>query len=203
MVFAVLLSACTAPAPAIPNPPQQTALPPTENPTHAPSPTVPQAATSQPKQGGSTALDPCELLDSSEATHLTGVSFGKGIETTLDGGAKICTYGANTANVLTVEVGQAASVAAAEADQANFLNDMKAGLAQFGDVPFQVTQIADFGNGAVSATLGQNAINVTGSAFGFRKNTIFFGFSDLVLGGHAPTPEAMRSEAAFVLGELP
>ncbi len=115
----------------------------------------------------------------------------------------MCTYGANTKNVLEVEVGQAPDVATAEAYQASFLNDIKSGLAQFGDIPIQVTQISDFGNGAVSATLGQNVINVTGSAFGFRKNTIFFGFSDLVLGGNAPTPDAMRAEAAFVLGELP
>ncbi len=217
MVFAMLLSACTAPTPALTNPPQPTAPPTTESPTLAPSPTelpsptaspmpsptVAQAATSLPKTGGSTSLDPCELLDSSEAKNLTGVSFGAGVESTLDGGAKMCTYGANTTNVLMVEVGQAKDVATAQAYQASFLNDIKSGLAQFGDVPFQVTQIPDFGSGAVSATLGQNAINVTGSAFGFRKNTIFFGFSDLVLGAPAPTPAAMRAEAAFVLGELP
>ena len=213
MVFTVLLSACTAPT----NAPQQTVPPTTESPTLAPSPTelpsptaspmpsptVKQAATSLPQKGGSTSLDPCELLDQNEATKLTGVSFGAGVESTLDGGAKMCTYGANTKNVLMVEVAQAADVATAEAYQASFLNDIKTGLAQFGNVPFQVTQISDFGNGAVSATLGENVIHVTGSAFGFRKNTIFFGFSDLVLGGTAPTPEAMRAEAAYVLGELP
>ncbi len=211
LLFAGLLSACTAPAPAPTNPPQPTVAPATESPTLAPSPTVSpmpsptvtQAATVQPQTTGTTSLDPCELLDSSEAKNLTGVSFGAGVEKTLDGGAKTCTYGANTANVLMVEVGQAPDVATAQAYQASFLNDIKSGLAQFGDVPVQVTQIPDFGNGAVSATLGANAINVTGSAFGFRKNTIFFGFSDLVLGGAAPAPEAMRAEAAFVLGELP
>ncbi len=217
MVSVTLLSACTAQKPAPTNPPQQTALPaiasptpapsPTELPSPtaspAPSPTVAQAATSLPQTSGSTALDPCELLDQNEASKLTGVSFGAGVESTLSGGAKVCTYGANTQNVLMVEVGQTPDVATAEALQASFLNEIKTGLAQFGNVPFQVTQIPDFGNGAVSATLGLNVINVTGSAFGFRKNTIFFGFSDLVLGGTAPTPEAMRAEAAFVLGELP
>ncbi len=115
----------------------------------------------------------------------------------------MCVYGANTTNVLTIEVGQAPDVKTAEAYQAEFLNEIKAGVAQFGDVPLTVTQIPNFGNAAVSATLGPNVIDVTGSAFGFRKNTIFFGFSDLVLGGTAPSPEAMRAEAAFVLGELP
>ncbi len=209
----MLLSACSVPT----NPPQQTVPPTTESPTLAPSPTelpsptpspmpsptVTQSATSLPQKGVSTSLDPCELLDQNEAAKLTGVSFGAGVESSLSGGAKICTYGADTKNVLTVEVGQAPDVATAEAYQASFLNDIKTGLAQFGGIPIQVTQIADFGNGAVSATLGQNVINVTGSAFGFRKNTIFFGFSDLVLGGTAPTPEAMRAEAAYVLGELP
>lgn len=211
MVFAGLLSACTAPTPAATNPPQQTAAPTIESPTLAPSSTVPpmpsptvtQAATSLPQTSGSTSLDPCELLNSKEALKLTGVSFGAGVESTLEGGAKMCTYGANTTNVLMVEVGQAPDIATAQAYQASFLNDIKSGLAQFGDVPLQVTQISDFGNGAVSATLGPNAINVTGSAFGFRKNTIFFGFSDVVLGAPAPTPEAIRAEAAYVLGELP
>lgn len=216
LLFAGLLSACTGSAtPAVPTQapaaPSETALPPTAAPTlapsetasPAPSPAATTAATSQPQAGGATSLDPCELLDSTEATRLTGVNFGKGVKSTTAGGGTICTYGANTANVLTVTVGQAPDVATAQAYQENFLNDIKAGLAQFGDVPFQVTQISDFGSGAVSATLGQNVINVTGSAFGFRKNTIFFGFSDLVLGGKAPTPEAMRAEAAYVLGELP
>ncbi len=217
IIVTVLLSACSAPAPAPTNAPQQPVPPTATAPTVAPSPTelpsatpspapsatVAPAATSLPQTGGSTALDPCELLDQSEAAKLTGVSFVAGVEKTLDGGAKTCTYGANTANVLMVEVGQAPDVATAEAYQASFLNDIKTGLATFGDIPIQVTQISDFGNGAVSATLGQNVINITGSAFGFRKNTIFFGFSDLVLGGAAPTPDAMHAEAAFVLGELP
>ncbi len=211
VVFTVLFSACTAPTPTSTNPPQQAATPTTESPTLAPSPTaspmpsptVTQAATSLPQTGGSTSLDPCELLDTNEAKNLTGVSFGAGVESTLDGGAKICTYGANTTNVLMVEVVQAPDVATAQAYQASFLADIKSGLASFGDIPIQVAQISDFGNAAVSATLGQNVIDVTGSAFGFRKNTIFFGFSDLVRGAPAPTPAAMRAEAAFVLGELP
>lgn len=217
LVFAVLLSACSAPAPVATNPPQQTAAPATEIPTLAPtptelpsptpspkpSPTVTQAATSLPQTSGATSLDPCELLDSSEAKKLTGVSFGPGVASTLDGGAKVCTYGANTTNVLMVEVAQAPDIATAEQYQASFLADIKSGLAQFGDLPLQVTQISDFGNGAISATLGQNVINVTGSAFAFRKNTIFFGFSDLSRGAPAPTADAMRAEAAFVLGELP
>jgi hypothetical protein len=213
LVLTLLLSACTSPA----SPTQQVVPPTQDNPTlapsptelpsatasPAPSPTVTQAVTSQPQKGGSTPLDPCALLDQNEAKSLTGVSFTAGVESNLDGGAKMCIYGANTKNVLEVEVGQAANVAAAEAIQASFLADIQAGLATFGDVPINVTQISDFGNGAVSASLGQNAINITGSAFAFRKNTIFFGFSDLVQGGAAPAPAAMRAEAAFVLGELP
>jgi hypothetical protein len=172
--------------------------------TKSPAPTATQEATALPQTGGSqTSLDPCELLDSTEAKNLTGADFGAGVESTLDSGVKVCTYGANTANVLMVEVAQAPDLATAQAYQDSFVNDIKSGLAQFGDVPFQVTDISDFGNGAISATLGQNSIDVTGAAFAFRKNTIFFGFSDLVMGGTAPTADAMRAEAAFVLGELP
>jgi hypothetical protein len=198
LILAGLLSACTAPA----NPPQPT-LAPSPTSTALPAPTATQAAASLPQTSGSTSLDPCVLLDSSQALNLTGVSFGTGVESTLDGGAKMCTYGANTANVLMVEVGQAPDIATAQAYQTGFLNDIQSGLAQFGNVPLQVTQISDFADGAVSATLGPNVIDVTGSAFGFRKGTIFFGFSDLVLGGQAPTLESMQAEADTVLGELP
>jgi hypothetical protein len=198
LILAGLLSACTATA----NPTQPT-LAPSPTATTIPAPTATQAAASLPQTSGSTSLDPCVLLDSNAAYNLTGVSFGAGVESTLDGGGKMCTYGANTSNVLMVEVGQAPDIATAQVYQANFLNDIQSGLAQFGNVPLQVTQITDFADGAISATLGQNIINITGSAFGFRKGTIFFGFSDLVLGGQAPTLESMQAEAATVLGELP
>lgn len=215
MVIAVLLFACSTAAPTTTILPQQTAAPTKVSPTVAPtmlpsptafpkpSPTASQAATELPQTGGSTSLNPCELLDSTEAKNLTGVDFGPGVLSTLDSGVQVCTYGANTTNVLMVEVAQAKDEATAKAYQDSFLADIKAGLAQFGDIPFTLTEISDFGNGAVSVTLDDTAINVSGAAFAFRKNTIFFGFSDLVQGGNAPTADAMRAEAAFVLGELP
>jgi hypothetical protein len=55
------------------------------------------------------------------------------------------------------------------------------------------------------ATLSVSAEGTTinGSAFGFLKGTVFFGFSDLVVGGAAPDEAAMQSEATTVLAELP
>lgn len=211
MVLMGVLSACSVPTPATPVPTQVPVQQKTEAPTIAPSPAASQIpsptmtvmATSQAQAGEPFSLDPCVLLDSAAAQNLTGISLGNGVESTLDSGVNVCTYGANTANVLMVEVGQTKDVDAAKALQASFLNDIKEGLAQFGDIPTHVTEISDFGDGAVSATLDETAINVTGGAFAFRKNTIFFGFSDLVLGGKAPTPEAMRAEAALVLDKLP
>ena len=61
------------------------------------------------------------------------------------------------------------------------------------------SQLAD---AAIVATLNLSAINVNGAP-GFRKGTIFFGFSDLVQGGAAPTSAAMQAQATTVLGRLP
>jgi hypothetical protein len=186
LIFVGLLSACASP------------IPTQQAPTSTdPTPTMPQVTST------ATVLDPCELLDSSEAQKLTGHNFGQGVLSTLPGGAKVCTYGANTTNVLMVEVGQAPDVATADAWQASFMSDIQKAVAEFGNIAVQITQISDFGSAAVSATLGPNVLNISGSAFGFRKNTIFFGFSDEVRGALAPSPDAMRAEAAFVLGELP
>jgi hypothetical protein len=44
---------------------------------------------------------------------------------------------------------------------------------------------------------------INGSAIGVLKGTIFFGFSDVVMGNAAPSSEALQSEAMTVIGRLP
>jgi hypothetical protein len=122
---------------------------------------------------------------------------------TLDGGGKSCTYGANTTNVLYILVAQAADVASAEAAQQQFVNDIQANLQQLVGSGVTFAPLANFADAAIVATLNLSAINVNGSAFGFRKGTVFFGFSDLVRGGPAPTTDAMQAQATTVLGRLP
>jgi hypothetical protein len=187
LTVAALLSACAAATP-------------TPAPTSTPAPTVAkQAATT------STSLDPCQVISSAEASKLAGATFGAGLETTTSGGGKICTYGANTKNVFTVFVGQAPDLATAKKYQADFLAMIQENLAQLTSEGLVPTDVPGLGDAAVyvkgSFTLPTGTLN--GIAIGVRKGTIFFGYSDLVADGPAPTLAAMEAEAKTILAKLP
>jgi len=217
VVITILLSACSSatstvnPAATQPvaNALVQTAAPTeanTQPPTSTPQDTaMPPAATSVPQQAATTQLDPCTLISSQEASTLTGASFGNGKEGTTPGGMKMCTYASQTKNVLVVSVIQAPDVETAKADEAQFLADIQANLQQLTNEGMNVTEVPNFADGAVSAEASVNAGGITfnGSAFGFLKGTIFFGFSDIDYGGTTPNSAAMQSEATTVLGKLP
>lgn len=153
----------------------------------------------------STSLNPCQLINSQEASSLTGASFGVGTEATIPGGGKTCTYGSQTTNIFFVEVVQAADETTAKAAQTQFLTDLQANLQQLTSQGFNVTQLPNFADGGVTAQVSINSAGqaINGSAIGFRKGTIFFGFSDLAVGSAAPSGEALQSEATIVLGRLP
>ncbi len=218
--FAFVLSACSAatstPAPnsaalatLVPQsteaptqatlPTATTAVQPTSVPTTA---STPAAASSQLV---TTSLDPCTLISNQEASTLTGASFGQGEEGSTPQGLKTCTYGANTMNIFTIDVVQASDVSAAQADKAQFLADLQANAQQLASQGLNVTQLPDFADGAVkaSADVSAGGISVSANAFGFLKGTIFFGFSDVAVGGTAPSDAAMQAEASTVLGRLP
>ncbi len=214
----MLLAACSASTSTATNVPTQIAASNTTSPTETPRPTQ----TSGPTQTSSpsdtpavtstplntavpTSLDPCQLISNQVASTLVGHSFGPGTKETIPGGATTCTYGAQTTNVFTVEVVQAADVATANAAEAQFLADLQANLQQLTNEGLNVTQLPDFADGAVTAQASINVAGETfnGSAFGFRKGTIFFGFSYVAVGGAAPDSSAMQTEATTVLGQLP
>ena len=201
--LAVLLAACSlSPSPSTGTPTPTTIIGqlPLPVPTATPLPTSLQtlAATADP-------LDPCQLIGSQEASTFTGATFGPGQEETLGDGARLCTYGSETANVFLVEVAQAPDVATAQAYKADFLATIQANVAQLASGGLNVTELPDFADGAtmgiLSTSIGGVALN--GSAIGVLKGTIFFGFSDEVKGGPAPTAAAVQSEATTLLGRLP
>jgi hypothetical protein len=171
--------------------------------TSVPSPISTQASAPQPV--ASTSLDPGQLISIQEASDLTGASYGPCAESTTPEGLKTCTYGAQTSNIFTVEVAQAPDVATAQADKAQFLADLQASLQQLTDQGFNVVQLPNFADGAVTGQININAqgISVNGSAFGFLKGTTFVGFSSIVMGGAAPSTDALQAEATTVLGRLP
>jgi hypothetical protein len=179
--------------------------------TSAPQPTATQVPSpiptevSAPQPVTSTSLDPAQLISSQEASSLTGASYGPCVESTTPEGLKTCTYGAQTSNIFTVEVAQAPDVATAQADKAQFLADLQTNLQQLTDQGFDVVQLPNFADGAITGQINLNAqgIQVNGSAFGFLKGTTFVGFSSIVMGGTAPSTDALQAEATTVLGRLP
>ena len=202
LVVTVLLAACA---------PTGSALTPTPTTIMGSAPNLPSLPTlaNNPNQkvaAPNTSLDPCQVITSQEASTLAGATFGAGVEsTTQDGGGKICTYGANTTNVFMVEVAQAADVATAQAAKASFISDLEANMAQLAAGGLNVTELPNLGDGA---TMGIVALNIAGEtinggAIGVLKGTIFFGFSDLVRNGPAPTAATLQSEAQTILGTLP
>jgi hypothetical protein len=218
LAFAGLLSACSTSTPTVTNVLQQIAVTSTPAPTVAPipttipsptvtsNPTIAPTGTSTPQlTATATSLDPCLLIDSQEASSLAGTSFGAGTEGTIPGGGKTCTYGSQSKNIFFVEVVQAPDTATADAAEKQFLSDLQANLQQLSSEGLKVTQLPDFADGAVTAqaNLSAGGVNINGSAFGFRKGTIFFGFSDVAVGSAAPNSAALQTEATTVLGRLP
>jgi hypothetical protein len=200
LALAVLLSACSPATNA--GTPTPTTVMGQINPA---APTATPAPTSLPQPTASpVSLDPCVLIDSQEASTYAGASFGPGQESTTAGGGKICTYGANTANVFMLEVAQTSDVAMAQAAKADFLAMLQASAGQLASA-ILVTDLPNIGDGA---TMGQLSVNVggiaiNGSGIGVLKGTIFFGFSDEVKGGSAPSATAVQAEATSLLGRLP
>jgi hypothetical protein len=218
LVIVALLSACSTSAPTATSAPQQAAASSTPNPTATsspivkPAPTLASSPTAIPAETGtpqqataSTALDPCQLLPSQEASSLAGTSFGAGTEGTNPGGGMTCTYGSQTTNIFFVEVVQAPDTATADAAQTQFVNDLQANLKQLTNEGLNVTPLPNFADAALIAQASVNAggETINGSAIAFRKGTTFFGFSDVVLGGPAPSSADLQTEATTVLGRLP
>jgi hypothetical protein len=191
LAMAGLLSACGAATP---------------TPTAAPTAVDTPVPTSAPVQTSApTSLDPCTLLTAEEISSLAGTTFGVGEEGTTPGGGKTCTFGAQTTNVFMVEVAQAPDVATAQTYKKQFVADLESRLQQLANAGLNVTELPNFADGAVvgQATINAAGSTIHGSAIGVLKGTIFFGYSDVVVGGPAPTSEALQAEAETVIGRLP
>jgi hypothetical protein len=171
---------------------------------------LPTAATSAPPTFPDatavvTALDPCQLVTTQEASTLAGATFGTGKESTTEGNAKICTYGGQTSNVLNVYVVQAPDVATAQKAEAAALAAAKAvAQKQAPGVSFSQTELADFADGALvisaSATISGQTLAISGIYV--LSGTTFFAITDVVLGQSAPTSDALQAQARVVLGRI-
>jgi hypothetical protein len=184
-----------------------TASPPVSQPLATPLPTAATSAfpTLPEFTAVPTSLDPCQLVTSQEASTLAGATFGAGKESTTEGNAKICTYGAQTANVLNSYVVQAPDVATAQAAEAAGLAAVKdAAEKQAPGVNFSQTELPDFADGALvisaSATISGQTLAISGIYV--LSGTTFFAITDVVLGQSAPTSDALQAQAQVILGRI-
>jgi hypothetical protein len=202
LALAALLSACS-PSTSAPGTPTPTTV---IGQVNLPAPTATPLPTSVDQQlTAQASLDPCVLIDSQDASTYAGASFGPGVEETLSSGARLCTYGSETANVFLVEVAQAPDVATAQAYKSDFLATLEANAAQLASGGLNITQLPNFADGAVLGLFSASiqGVSLNGSAIAVLKGTIFFGFSDEVKGGPAPSATAVQTEATTLLGLLP
>ncbi len=176
---------------------------PSGSPSATPSPTTSASAKA-------TTLDPCQLVTAAEASALSGVSFGAGVESTVGdaGTTKRCVYGSQTKNVFSVIVATAASADAAQADWTAEEAQADASLASgFGaGLPVNVTKtdLTGLGDRAAVGT-GSETIQgqtISGGAIYLLKGPNFLTFSDLTL-GTAPTADALKAQAATSLDRMP
>jgi hypothetical protein len=170
--------------------------------TATPSGTPAQSAEAT---GVQTALDPCQLVTNTEASQLTGATYGAGAESTTDDGlGKICTYGAQTTNVFMVIVAQAPDVATAKAQEAAAEANLNA---NYPGVKVTITTLTDFQPNA-DAAAAQGSGSVSGVTFGaigiyLLKGATFVSFSDVEVNATAPTLDAMKAQAGTTLSRVP
>ncbi len=159
--------------------------------------------TAQPT-GLVTALDPCTLVTSGEATSLAGVPLGDGQESTTAGNGRICSYGQEGV-VFEVVVSVAPDVATARSEEQSAEADLQKAAAN----GLMLTELTGFADGAADAATLEGSQSIGGKTFSasaiyILKGTTFVGISDIAtLGAEAPTGEALQAEGLTVVGRLP
>ncbi len=179
--------------------------PPSEVASESAAPSESEAASTEPSEsagatGIPTSIDPATLVTTAELKQLTGVDFGTCAAHTTQGNLKTCSY-TTTTNVFTVVVGQAPDEATAQAGKATFKQMIE--TATKGQA--KVTELPDLADGAaiIEASGGESGITLGVIGIYILKGTIYFGLSDVAVGGKPPSQDAMKAEAQTVLGRIP
>jgi len=175
----------------------------------AATPAASSAAALSPSAEPTTALDPCQLVTSAEASALAGTTFGPGKEEPSGTSGKRCVYGSQTLNVFTVIVGQAATVADADAQWSSAQSEAQAAISKQLPSGVGVSVHTDNLPGiADKAAMASGSAAISGQtineiAIYLLKGTTFLTFSDLVLNKNAPSEAAMKAEARTALSRVP
>jgi hypothetical protein len=212
---AIIAAACTsgsAPS-AIASAISNASLPPiaTEAPTSPPSEEASNASTEAPSESAlpsavATDIDPCQLITQAEASSLVGVTFGAGKSETDENHLKSCSYAGPGPNIFRVEVAVAPDEATAKAAEAQAQAELASQAKDEAHLALQVTQLPGFADNTDAAILEGSAsspIAVDARAMLLLRGVDFVGFSDVAIGGKAPSQDAMKAQANTVLAKLP
>lgn len=149
-------------------------------------------------------IDPCKLVTPSEASALTGVSYGPGREESEPGtgGERRCIYGYQTLNVFEVAVARASSVAQAQSVKNTMLAQAQQAL---GGTPLTLTSVSGLADSAEALRGNESAGGATIALSGLYvlRGTIGFALVDAAAGTSAPSKTALVGQAKTVLGRLP
>jgi hypothetical protein len=146
-------------------------------------------------------VDPCQVVTRTEASALAHASFGPGKEE----GTKIrheCVYGAQTPNVLTVFVVQAASPSAAQAGWDTLLSEAQQFAGQAAG-KVRLTPDSTIGDKAEWVELNLSQIGIDARGLAFLKGATGVYMIDLVRGGTAAGQHALAAEAQTAMSRLP
>ena len=174
---------------------------------HTTRSTPPPARSSAPQtslsasEAVTSTVDPCQVVTRTEASALAHASFGPGKEE----GTKIrheCVYGAQTPNVLTVFVVQAASPSAAQAGWDTLLSEAQQFAGQAAG-KVRLTPDSTIGDKAEWVELNLSQIGIDARGLAFLKGPTGVYMIDLVRGGTAAGQQALAAEAQTAMSRLP
>ena len=202
LVSVLALAACGSSS--TPGPSQAVVIqpPPVSSPTAAAT----AAESAQPSESAEpseptavpTAIDPCTLVTSDEASAFTGATYGAGKESETPGHLKQCIYGSQTPDVFEVDVLQAPDVATAQAAAAAAEAEAKSKAG----AKLTIDDISGIGDKAVFAHGGNgNPIGVAGMYV--LTGPTFYAITDVAVGKDTPSEADFATLATTILGRLP
>lgn len=164
--------------------------------TGSPTPSTPPSPSASAKP---VSYDPCVLVNVQEASTLTGVNYGPGMEQPANA-TKLCVYGYQTTDVFEIGIVQAPDLATIQADEAQ----AKAALQQSAGNGLAFTDVQGVGDAATEVQASKSVNGTTLSLCGIYvvKGTIFFFITDVAANHSVPDNAALQGEAMVVLGRL-
>jgi ABC-type glycerol-3-phosphate transport system substrate-binding protein len=162
--------------------------------TDSPTPTSPSPSVSAKP----VSYDPCVLVTAQEASTLTGVNYGAGMEQADT--EKRCVYGYQTTDVLMVGIVQAPDLATVQAQEA----EARAALQQQAGQGLNFTELQGVGDSAAVIQSSKSVNGTTLAVCGIYvvRGTIFFFIADVAANHAVPNNAALQSQAIVVLGRL-